>query len=68
MGSQTPELQQLVLLQFLSKLNMVEVVEAVNRITQGLVVLFFNQEFIVGAVNGLDVELKEILGCVMSSF
>lgn len=57
MRGQSPELEQLVLLQLARELHVVEVVEAVDRVAKGLVVLFLNKQVVVRLVDRLDVEL-----------
>ena len=39
------------------KVDIVEVVEAIDSVMKSLVVLFFNEEVIISSVNGFDVEL-----------
>jgi len=41
----------------LGNVNIVKVVEAVDRVTKSLVVLFFNEEVVISIVNGFNVEL-----------
>ena len=57
MSSKTAEFEQLVLFKLTGKLDVVEVVEAVDRVAQGLVVLLFNEQVVVGIVHCLDIEL-----------
>ena len=57
MSCETTELQELVLLKLTCQLDVVEVVEAVDRVAQGLVVLLFNEQVVVGIVDCLDIEL-----------
>ena len=46
------------MLETLGKGNVVEVVEAIYRVTEGLVVLFLNKERVVRLVDSSDVELE----------
>ena len=57
MGCKPTELEQLMLLKVPGKLDVVEVVEAVDRITESLVVLFLNKQVVVRIVDSLDVQL-----------
>ena len=57
MGRQSPELEELVLLQPLRKVDVIEVVEAVDRVSQGLEVLFFDQKIVIRIVDGRNVQL-----------
>ena len=58
MGSQPAELEKRVLLELARQLQVVEVVEAVDRVPQRLVVLLLDEQVVVGIVDGLDVELQ----------
>lgn len=60
MRSQPPELKQGVLFQPLGETNVIEVIEAVNGVTEGLVIFLLNEQVIVCVVNGLDVQLLVI--------
>ena len=57
MSSKTAELKQLVLFKLTGKLDVVEVVKAVDRIPQRLVVLFLDEQIVVRIIDRLDVEL-----------
>ena len=57
MSSQSPKLKKWVLLELASKLHVVEVVEAVDRVPERLVVLFLDQKVVVRIVDRLNVEL-----------
>ena len=57
MGCKPTELEQLMLLKVPGKLDVVEVVEAVDRITECLVVLLLDEQVVVRIVDSLDVEL-----------
>ena len=59
MGCKPTELEQLMLLKVPGKLDVVEVVEAVDRITECLVVLLLDEQVVVRVVDGLDVQLEE---------
>ena len=59
MSGQTTELQELVLLESPCQFQVVEVVKAVNRVSQGLVVLLFDQQVVVGVVDSFDVTLLD---------
>ena len=48
------------LLELTSQLDVVEVVEAVYRIAQGLVVFFLDEQGVVCLVDGLDIELRGV--------
>ena len=39
------------------KVDIVEVIKAIDRVTKSLVVLFFNEEVVISIVNGFNVEL-----------
>ena len=52
------ELQQPVLLKLASQLNVLEVVEAVDRVAKGLVVLLLDEQGVVRLVDRLDVQLN----------
>ena len=41
------------------EVDAVEVVEAVHRVAQGLIVLLLDQQVVVRIVDGLDVQLEE---------
>ena len=56
-GGQPTELEQFVLLQLASQLDVVEVVKAVDRVPQCLVVFLLNQQVVVCIIDSLDVEL-----------
>ena len=57
MGRQSLELEELVLLQPLREVDVIEVVEAVYRVSQGLEVLFFDQKIVIRIVDGRNVQL-----------
>ena len=54
----SPELEKFVLLQPLRQADVVEVVEAVDRVPQGLVILLFDEKVVVDIVHRLDVQLR----------
>ena len=58
MSGKSAELEKFVMLETLGKGNVVEVVEAIYRVTEGLVVLFLNKERVVRLVDSSDVELE----------
>ena len=58
MSRKSSELKQLVLLQSLSEADIVEVIEAVYRVTKSLVVLLLDEQGVVRLVDGLDVQLQ----------
>ena len=45
-------------LQLLGQTNVIEIVEAINRVTKSLIVFFFDEEIIISIVNGFNVELQ----------
>ncbi len=47
------------LLKTLRKVDVVEVVEAVDRVAQSFVIFLFDEQVIVCVVNGLEVELRQ---------
>ena len=57
MGSKSSELKKFVLLKPPSKANVIEVVEAIDRVTECLVVLFFNKEVVVSIIYSFNVQL-----------
>ena len=57
MSSKTAEFEQLVLFKLTGKLDVVEVVKAIDRIPQRLVVLFLDEQVVVRVIDRLDVEL-----------
>lgn len=59
MSGQTTELQELVLLESPCQFQVVEVVKAVNRVSQGLVVLLLDQEVVVGIIDSFNVTLLD---------
>lgn len=59
MGGKSSELEQCVVLKLLGKADIVEVVEAVDRVTQSVVVFFFDQQSVVRVIDRLDVELRK---------
>ena len=61
MGGKSTEFKKFVFLQLLSELNVVEVVEAINGIAQCLVVFLLNEKFVIGDVDGFDIELQRSL-------
>ena len=60
MSSKSAELEKFVMLKTLGKGDVVEVVEAIYRVTKGLVVLFLNQQIIISFVDSGDVELYRV--------
>lgn len=58
MRCKSSELKKLVFLEAFGETDVVEVVEAVDGIAEGLVILFLNQEVIVRIVDSFDVELR----------
>ena len=60
------ELQQPVLLKLARQFDVLEVVEAVDRVAEGLVVLLLNKEIIVGIIDRFDVELRNVQSAVCS--
>ncbi len=58
MGGESAEFKEFVFLQLLSKLDIVEVVEAIDRVAQCLVVFLLDEKFIVGNVDGFNIELR----------
>ena len=58
MGRESSEFKQLVLLQSLGKVDVVEVVEGVDRVAQSLVILLLDEQIVVCVVDGFDVELE----------
>ena len=59
MGSQPAELEKRVLLELARQLQVVEVVEAVDRVPQRLVVLLLDEQVVVCIIDSLDVELEK---------
>jgi len=57
MCGQSAEFKKLMLLKFLRKADVIEVVKAVDGIPKRLVVFFLDEEVIVCIIDGLDVEL-----------
>ncbi len=57
MSGKSSEFQQFVLLQALRKADIVEVVEAVYRVSEGLEVFLLDQEIIVSLIDSLNIEL-----------
>lgn len=57
MSGETSEFKKFMSLEVLRQPDVVEVIEAVDRVTQCLVVFFLNEQLIVGIVDGLDIEL-----------
>lgn len=53
----SPEFQKVVLFQPLCECNIIKVVETVDGVAQGFVVLLFDEEIVVSIVDGLDVQL-----------
>ena len=68
MGSQPAELEKRVLLELARQLQVVEVVEAVDRVPQRLVVLLLNEQVVVGIVDGFDVELQRAKSVVGTAY
>ena len=58
MSSKSAELEKFMMLETLGKSNVVEVVEAIYRVTECLVVLFLDKERVVCLVNSSDVKLE----------
>ena len=58
MSSQSSEFQEIMALQSLGKANVVKVIKAVNRITEGFVIFLLDQEVVVGVIHRLKVELR----------
>ncbi len=58
MSSQSSEFQEIMALQSLGKANVVKVIKAVNRITEGFVIFLLDQEVVVGVIHRLNVELR----------
>lgn len=56
-SSQPPEFEQSVLLELLGEGDIVEVIEAVDRIPKGVVIFFLDQKSVVCIVDGFDVQL-----------
>jgi hypothetical protein len=52
---QPPELQQVVLLQSRSQLEVVKVVKVIDRIPQGLVILLLDQQIVVSVVDSFNI-------------
>ena len=67
MGCQSAELEKRVLLKLARQLQVVEVVEAVDRVPQRLVVLLLDQEVIVCVVDRFDVQLDNANQSLRSS-
>lgn len=61
MGGKSTEFKKFVFLQLLSELDVVEVVEAINGIAQCLVVFLLDEKFVIGDVDGFDIELQRSL-------
>lgn len=59
MRRQPSEFQQFVFLQSFGQANIVEVIEAVNRITECFVIFLFDEEIIVGIIDSLQIELNQ---------
>ena len=59
MSGKSAELEKFVMLETLGKGNVVEVVEAVDRVAEGLIVFLLDQQVVVRIVDGLDVQLGE---------
>jgi len=58
MGSQTTELEQRMFLQFTCQLDVFEVVEAVDGVAKGFVVLLLDEQAVVSLIDGLNVQLN----------
>lgn len=57
MSSKSAEFKKLVFFQAFSKADVVEVVEAVDRITECVVIFFLNQEVVVCIIDSFNIEL-----------
>ena len=57
MSCKPAEFEQCVAFKFFRKRDVVEVVEAVNRVSQSFVIFLLDQQSIVSVVDRLDVEL-----------
>lgn len=60
MCSQSSEFEELVPFKSFGQADVVEVVKAINRVTKGVVILFFDQKVIVSIINSLDIELDDL--------
>ena len=58
MSGKSAELEKFVMLKTLGKGDVVEVVEAIYRVTKGLVILFLDEERVVCLVDSSDVKLE----------
>jgi len=58
-GRNPAELDELMLFKALGKLNLVKLLESIDRIAEGEVVLLFDVEAIEGLVDGLDVQVLD---------
>lgn len=58
MGCQSSEFQKFMLFQPLGEVDIVEIIEAVDRIPQRLVIFFLNEQIVVSIINGLEVKLR----------
>ena len=68
MSSEAAELEKFVMFETLGKRDVVEVVAAIYRITEGLVVLFFDKERVVCLVDSSDVKLEIYTHQIMSEY
>ncbi len=59
-SGKSSEFQQFVLLQALREVDIVEVVEAVYRVSESLEVFLLDQEIIVRLIDSLNIELKKL--------
>ena len=57
-SSQPPELEQSVLLKLLCERDVVEIVETINRVPEGVVVFLLDQKSVVCIVHSFDVQLR----------
>lgn len=57
MGGQTAELQQVVLLEAGGQIDVVEVIEAVDRMAESLEVLLLDKQIVIRIVDRFDVEV-----------
>ena len=68
MSSKSAELKKFVMLETLGKGDVVEVVEAIYRVTECLVVLLLDKERVVCLVNSSDVKLEIYIHQRMSEY
>ena len=60
-SSQPPELEQSVLLELLSEGDIIEIVEAVNRVPEGVVIFLLDQKRVVSVIDRLNVQLRSCI-------